>query len=251
MALVDTYDPIGVLKKIDENIWIVDGPIVHMQQFGLSVPFPTRMTVIRLLNGDLFVHSPVSPTDELCAALDDLGRVAHLISPNKIHYASIGVWAKRYPNALCWASPGVRERAVSRNIDVHFDRDLNDEAPEEWLGEIDQIVFKGSSFMDEVIFFHRSSRTVILADLIENFERNKVNGVLAWILKLAGNLDPDGKLPIDLRMTFRGNYKQACVCYRDMMAWGAERVVLSHGRWYPKDGQKELKRAFAWLKCDK
>jgi len=251
MALVDTYDPVGVLKKVDDNIWIVDGPIVHMQQFGLNVPFPTRMTVIRLSNGDLFVHSPVAPSDALYAALDDLGCVAHFISPNKIHYASIGVWSKRYPKALCWASPGVRERAVSRQIDVHFDRNLDGNAQSEWLGEIDQIIFKGSSFMDEVVFFHSSSQTVILADLIENFERDKVSGIMGWLLKLAGNLDPDGKLPIDLRMTFRGRYKQACVCYQKMMDWGAEKVILSHGRWYNKDGQKELKRAFVWLACDK
>ena len=217
MPLMQTYEPLNTLKQVAENIWIVDGPIEHMQQFGLSVPFPTRMTVIRLSNGDLFLHSPTRPDEQLCLVLEKLGNVAHLLSPNKIHYASIALWAKRYPQAICWASPGVRERAKSRNIAVQFDRDLGKEAPIEWAGQIDQHIFRGSRFMDEVIFFHPASKTLILADLIENFEPSKVSRALGWALKLAGNLDPDGKLPIDLHMTFAGNHELACKSYRHMM----------------------------------
>lgn len=249
MPLIQPYHPLHIPKPIDENIWLVDGPIIHMQQFGLNIPFPTRMTVIRLANNALLLHSPVQPTEALYAALDKLGQVQHLVSPNKIHYASIGVWAKRYPEATCWASPGVRERARKQNIDIRFDHTLGEDAEIAWAKEVDQLVFKGSKFMDEVIFFHKASRTLILADLIENFEAAKVNRFMRWLLKLAGNLDPDGKLPIDLRLTFMGSHAQACQCYQRMLSWHPKRVVLAHGRWYEKDGEKELRRAFRWLSC--
>lgn len=49
---IQTYEPINTLKPVDENIWIVDGPIVYMQAYGTNIPFPTRMTVIRLTNGN-------------------------------------------------------------------------------------------------------------------------------------------------------------------------------------------------------
>ncbi len=55
-GLVDVYAPLASLKPVAENIWIVDGPVEHMQQFGLNVPFPTRMTVIRL-PGDQIIPS--------------------------------------------------------------------------------------------------------------------------------------------------------------------------------------------------
>jgi len=249
MELVKTYEPTGLLKPVDENIWIVDGPVEHMQQFGFNVPFPTRMTVIRLNDHSLFIHSPVKPEQKLFAAIDALGPVAHLISPNKLHYAAIHPWSQQYPNALCWASPGVRERAENHCIKVHFDHDLRPEAAPAWSGEIDQVIFKGSRFMEEVVFFHKSSRTVILADLIENFEAEKLNTVMRWLVRLAGNLDPDGKLPIDLRMTFLGRHKQACKSYACLLAWQPERIILSHGRWYDRNGVKELKRAFRWLSC--
>ncbi len=250
-TFVELYEPIQILKPVAENIWIVDGPIEHMTQVGLTVPFPTRMSVIKLANGDLFIHSPIKPNDDLCDALEKLGPIAHLVSPNKIHYASIGVWAARYPQARCWASPGVRERAQAHRIAVNFDHDLGDEAEADWAPDIDQLIFRGSRFMNEVVFFHKSSRTVILADLIENFEPGKLNSVIArTLIRWAGNADPDGKLPIDLRLTFWGRHSVACRSFRRMMAWQPERVILAHGRWYDKNGTAELKRAFRWLSCD-
>ncbi len=69
-------------------------------------------------------------------------------------------------------------------------------------------IFRGSRFMDEVVFFHRNSATLILADLIENFDPNKVSQNFRWLLKLAGSTDPDGKAPPDLRLTFWGHRRK-------------------------------------------
>ena len=249
MSLVSPYPPLYTLKPIDDNIWLVDGPIIHMQQFGLNVPFPTRMTVIRLDDGALMVHSPIQPSAQIYTELDRLGEVKHLISPNKIHYASIGLWSDHYPDAICWASPGVRERAQQHQIEIRFDQDLKDTAESAWSDEVDQLIFKGGKFMHEVVFFHKASSTLILADLIENFEASKVSVWIRWLLKLAGNLDPDGKMPIDLRMTYLGKHALACESYRRMLSWQAERIIIAHGRCYESAGVQELKRAFRWLDC--
>ena len=253
MPLVKTYEPLNILKPVAKNIWIVDGPIIYMQQFGLNIPFSTRMTIIRLPDPDggdkLFIHSPVKPDQTLLQSLDKLGSVAHLISPNKLHYAFIGQWAKRYPNAVSWASPGVRERAKKHNIDVKFDRDLTEEPDEAWAACIGQTIFGGGRFMDEVVFFHKASKTLILADLIENFETSRTSVFMRILARLGGVLDPDGKMPLDLRQTFRGRHHKACKAYKQMLDWRPEKIILSHGRWYEKDGVRELKRAFRWLKC--
>lgn len=96
--------------------------------------------------------------------------------------------------------------------------------------------------MEEVVFFHRQSKTLILADLIENFEPDKLNNIwLRFLTKLAGSLDPDGKAPLDLRTTFLGNKKQARNSLKKVIQWQPEKVILAHGRWYDKDGTAELK----------
>jgi hypothetical protein len=245
--IVDLYEPINTLKPVDENIWIVDGPIVRMAMYGTSIPFPTRMTIVRLNNGDLWCHSPIELTEELKAKIDELGLVRHLISPNKIHYAHIEAWNNAYPEAITWASPGVRDRAKQQNIEVNFPADLEDKPPLDWANEIDQLIFRGSRFMDEVVFFHRQSATLILADLIENFEEKKVSQWWVWLVKLAGIVDPDGQTPLDLRMTFWGRKEQASNSFQQMLQWEPEKVILCHGRWYKNNGTAEIRRAFRWL----
>ncbi|MDZ4870932.1 MAG: hypothetical protein CLLPBCKN_000320 [Chroococcidiopsis cubana SAG 39.79] len=245
---MQTYEPINTLKSVDENIWIVDGPIAYMQAYGTNIPFPTRMTVIRLANGNLFIHSPTHLTDSLKTEIDALGIVRHLISPNKIHYASIGRWGQVYPQAIKWASPGVRERSKKMGFNITFDRELDSEPDPAWANEIDQAIVRGSRFMEEVVFFHKLSKTIILADLIENFEKQKASKFFAFVARLAGSLDPDGKAPLDLRFTFWGRKKQALAAVDKMLAWEPNKVIFAHGRWYQENGKEELKRAFRWLR---
>ncbi|MGB6451372.1 MAG: DUF4336 domain-containing protein [Steroidobacteraceae bacterium] len=161
------YEPINVYKSVGPNIGIVDGPFEHLVVSGVKLPLPftTRMTIVRLTNGDLFLHSPIKFEPGLANELQRLGRVRHLVSPNQFHYAHIGEWQRAFPEAVAWASPGVRQRARARHIDVEFTRELAADAPEEWCLEIDQTLFPGGYFK-EFIFFHKPSKTLILTDTI-------------------------------------------------------------------------------------
>lgn len=241
------YDPLGVPKIVAPDVWIVDDGVVWMSFPLMKVPFSTRMIVMRLRSGDLMLISPTTPTDEVVAAVQELGRVAHLISPNAIHYVHIKAWKERFPQAVSWASPGVRERAAAQRIEVAFDADLPDEAPEAWAGEVDQLHFQGSPALTEVVFFHRASRTLVLTDLIENFEHDRMQrSTWRWATWLAGTVDPDGKAPLDLRLSFVGRRAQARACAERLIAWAPERVLLAHGRCYFENGTAELRRAFRW-----
>jgi hypothetical protein len=62
---MELYEPLNVLKPVGENLWVVDGPIVRMAYFGGSIPFPTRMVVVRLGSGEVFLWSPIEPNDRL------------------------------------------------------------------------------------------------------------------------------------------------------------------------------------------
>lgn len=148
------YRPLNTLKPIADNIWIADGDMIHMRfPLGIQIPFSTRMTLVRLRDGSLWCHSPIAPHPALLAEIDALGEVCHLVSPNKIHYAYIAAWKKHYPQATAWASAGVRERAMSQHIQVDFDAELSDHAPPQWAEELGQLTFKGSSVMQESVFF--------------------------------------------------------------------------------------------------
>jgi len=237
------YEPLNTLKRLDKNIWIVDGP--HIQFYGL--PFPTRMTIVRLNNGELFIHSPIALTKALKREIEELGKVRHLVSPNWIHYASIASWQKEFDNTLAWASPNVEARARKYKVEIEFDRSLSEEAEVEWAGEIDQLIAHGSKTHVEVVFFHKSSKTLIITDLIENFEKKQFSWLTSKLLWLAGNLDPDGKAPIDMRLSFFGGKSKLQSAVKKMLSWKPEKIILAHGRWYQSNGVAELRRAFRWV----
>jgi hypothetical protein len=96
------YEPIYVYKPVAPNIGVVDGPFEYLTVAGIRLPLPftTRMTVVRLSDGDLFLHSPVRFERRLADELEKLGRVRHLISPNQFHYAHIGEWRTRFLTQL-------------------------------------------------------------------------------------------------------------------------------------------------------
>ena len=224
---------------IDDDIWISDGDAV--QWFGM--PYTTRMTVIRLTDGRLWVHSPGKICDGLLEEIKTLGMVSYLISPNKIHHLFMKDWVDAFPQAQSYASPGLREKRK----DIVFDKDLSFVAEPEWAEEINQIIFKGSSVMEEVVFFHKKTQTLILTDLIENFSPDHFSGYKKILAILTGIISPNGKTPIDWRLSFIFGKKQARKSLAIMMGWNPQKIIISHGECIYSDAIKFLERSFAWV----
>ncbi|XXF75645.1 DUF4336 domain-containing protein [Myxococcaceae bacterium GXIMD 01537] len=241
------YAPLSTLKPLTDGLWWVDGPVIKMSYGPVSLPFPTRMAIIRLRTGGLWLWSPTRPTPELFAEIDQLGRVEHLVSPNRFHYAAIPAWKARYPHATAWASPGVRERARSQKIDVSFDADLHDEAPSAWTDDLEQLVFRGSRFVEEVVFLHKASSTLILADMVMALEHERVRPPIRWLLDLGGAMWP-GQTPREVQVTSWGRTRQARASYQRILGWKPRRVLVGHGRCFLEDAEAQLERAFAWLR---
>jgi hypothetical protein len=245
MDCLSPYEPTDRLKPVAEDVFIVDGPVIGMGYLGLSVPFTTRMTIVRLPGGRLWVHSPTPLTPTLEEEIAALGEPAFLIAPNRLHFWWIGEWKARFPAARAYAAPGARKAAARRFCG--FDADLSGDPPPEWDGAFMQFLIPGL-FLSEVDFLHRASGTLILADLIENFEASHIH-CLGWRLavELGGPLDPDGKPPHDLALNFLWRRREARAEIERMLAAEPERVILSHGRWYDRNAPAELRRALRRL----
>nr|WP_294554060.1 DUF4336 domain-containing protein [uncultured Rhodopila sp.] len=238
------YDPLGTLKPFADCVWIVDGPEIGMSFLGLTVPFPTRMTVVRLPGGALWVHSPIALSDRLAASLADLGPIRHLVAPNTLHYWYLQDWRDRFPEARTYGAPGLASRA---RRPVVLDETLGNAAPDAWEGAFDQFLVPGS-LLTEVDFLHRATRTLIITDLIENFEPQRVrNPVLRWLIRVTGAAEPDGKAPIDMQLSFFRHRREVRKAVERMLARAPERIIVSHGRCYEANGAAELRRAFRWI----
>jgi hypothetical protein len=158
-----------------------------------------------------------------------MGTVRHLISPNQWHYAHIGEWQKAFPEAVAWASPGVRRRARARHIDVHFSRELEEQPPQEWRDEIDHTLVPGGIFK-EFVFFHEASKTLILTDTIMNLELGKIDEPWRTATKVSGMYYPHGQIFFGMRLPLFFQRKKAKAAFRKIRSWQPRRIVLSHGR---------------------
>ena len=63
----------------------------------------------------------------------------------------------------------VRHVMKEKRPDLVHEAVLDDEAPVEWRGQVEQAFFRGRPYENEVAFFHRASRTLVVCDLAFNF----------------------------------------------------------------------------------
>ncbi len=228
-----------MLTKIDRNIWIADGTTVQFLGF---FPYSTRMTVVRLENGGLWVCSPINLSDNLVDEINAIGPVHHLVSPNMLHHLFLGEWVRVWPDAKLWASPFL----ARRRRDLSFDYELTEVADPPWKMDIDQLLFGGSFALKEILFFHRSSRTAIITDLIQRFDLDTLPRWLRPLYRLGGIAGPDGSTPHELRLTF-WNRRAARDSLRRALAWDPQRLIVAHGEWVPENGREVLERSLRWI----
>jgi hypothetical protein len=219
------------------EIWVAEGPVVRYHGF----PYPTRMAILRLRDGGLFLWSPIAATPELRAEVDALGPVRCLVAPNKLHHLFLAEWKAAYPEARIYAPPGL----VRHRRDLAFDEELTERAPPAWAEEIGQAFVRGSFALTEAVFFHRASRTALITDLIQQFPEDWFRNWRGWVAKCAGIVAPRAGTPIDLRMTFL-HRKAARQSVNHILDWRPERLILAHGPLVERDAAGFIRSALDW-----
>jgi hypothetical protein len=222
------------------NLWLCDGPAVTG---AAGFRFPTRMAVIGLPGGGgLWVWSPVALTPEVRAAVDASGPVRHLVAPNGLHHTFLAEWAEAYPDARVHAAPGLTERTA----DAAIHATLGDAADPAWAGALDQVVVRGNRITTEVVFFHRTSATVLVTDLVQQIPRGWYHGWRAVVARLDLMTAPVPSVPRKFRVATTDR-TAARVAVGRILEWPAHRLVMAHGPPVETGGKDTLQRAFGWL----
>ena len=230
---------VGVLTEFGPGLWIADGPTITA---AAGFHYPTRMAVIRLSGGGLFIWSPTALTEALRAEVDALGEVRFLIAPNSLHHVFLGDWQHAYPDARVYAPPGLREKRG----DIRFDGDLGDTPVADWADDLDQVVMRGNRITTEIVFFHRQSRTVLFTDLIQHFRPGWFKGWRALVARLDLMVAAEPSVPRKFRAAFTDRRAARAAILR-VLAWPSEKVLMAHGEPITEGGQAFIRRAFRWL----
>lgn len=218
------------------RIWLCPYPIRYA-----GTGFDARMSVIRLRDGSVLLHSPCDITPALEEEISAIGRVAHIVAPGNYHYLHVPSAQAAFPQAKTWLCPGIPEKRP----DMRFDALLSDTAPPDWSEEIEQVLVMGSRWMWEVAMFDRESRTLLLVDLIENFTDatpHASTGLKIWFKWIFRMWNRPRPAP-EYRLGWRDR-AAAAGSLRRILAWDFGRIVLSHGDLIEADA-KDVARA-AW-----
>lgn len=222
------------LRALDRDLWCLDADLRVQAGFHL----PVRMTVIRLADGGLWLHSPIAIDDATAAELDALGPVRHIVAPSLLHHLFAGAAHERWPAAQLHApaSLGVKRPALT------IGRPLAEDG--RWP-EITIMAIAGAPKIDEHVFLHRPSGTLIVTDLL--FNVHEVPGLLSpLILRLVGAWKRLAQSRIWRSMV--KDRAAASASAGRVMAQEFHRLVPAHGRILEgADTRERVGAALRWM----
>lgn len=205
-----------MLETITPNIW-------HTQHSFVAngVRASSRMTVVRLQDGRLWLHSPVPITTELKAELMALGEVAYVVAPSKMHHLFVSDCMTAFPQATLFGAPGLQVKRP----DLQGMRELQAVAEPSWQDDLEQLFFSGMPLVNETVWFHKPSRTLIVTDLLQCYQGELSFGLKLYA-RLTGTLDQMA-VPKTVRWLVKDR-AAALASAQKVLDWPFERVVVAH-----------------------
>lgn len=220
-------------ELVSHRVWHAQQPL-HVG----PVQIRTRMTVIRLRDGTLWVHSPIDPTPPLVAELSKLGDVRYVMAPNRSHHLFFKRFLASFPDAAGFIAPGLAEKvgdlATYPVIPMH--------GP--WDTELTSWFIEGLPVIHETVWFHAPTGTLVLTDLLFCFE-TRAPGLTRLV---AGILGVHNRLGMSLTMKLMVKDKAALRrSIEPLLSLPVQRIVLAHEQIVDDQPMKKLRDAFAWL----
>ena len=224
------------LTPVADGVWTATAPVRI-----LGTRLTSTMTVLRVREGRLLVHSPIELSPELRAAVEMLGAVEHLYAPNLYHHVRIGEWSAAFPSARVHAPAGLEKK----RSDLRVDRPHGDDAEPLFAGVVDEVRVEGCR-LGESVLFHRPSRTLVVADLVHNIGADH-RGWTRFYSRMMGFYDR-----VALSRVLRSSAFSDCAAARrsldEILALPSKRIVVGHGAPVTAAAREALAAAYEWLK---
>lgn len=233
--------PVSDLYPFGDNIWTAEGPLVR----DMRMWFTTRMTVVKLTNGCMWLESPIPVSTDTLKSITDMGPVRYLVANTPRHVWRLDAANKLFPDAQLWVPRPTRVTLEQGDLD--YTGILTDTPPPDWTDDFEQLVLKGSSQLSEVLFFHKRSGTVIIGDLIANNRKVKGKPFTNFMFKLMGVSYPNGGVARDIRLSFTKRDLTRESLER-LLSWDFDKLIIAHGDCIESNAKSYVEEKFRWLK---
>ncbi len=126
---------------------------------------PVRCVVVPVKGGRVMISPGSKLTD---AQLRSAGEVTDLVATSLFHTGGMKAAAAAHPKARLWGPPGVREK----HAELKWHGILGEDA---WVheAELSMTTIDGQPGLNERVFLHEKSRTLLVTDLVFNIQNPK------------------------------------------------------------------------------
>lgn len=214
--------------------------LIHTQSFQLQgVEVGTRSTLVSYAPEEWLLIGPGPETVRASSEIAALGKVKHIIAPNAFHHLYLSSAQECFPEATLWAPGAVAKKQPQLTLEhLSPDRDYP------WSSALQTLALSGTK-LQEYVFYHGESQTLILTDLLFNIL--KPQGLKAHILTAI--MGTRGKLACSrLVKTVAIQNKQALkASLQQILAWDFQRIVMAHGECVEENARTRFTQALAFV----
>ncbi len=223
------------LQMLDRDLGVIDHPLTVG---GLSLG--TRTTVVRRADGDVVVLSPGPLDDADAAAIAALGPVRAIVAPNLLHHLFLAAASARFAEARLYAPAALAHKEPTLHIDGPAAAAAD--------GSLRAIEVGGMPRLEETLFVHAPSRTLVATDLVFNV-RPPAPWLTRTFMRFNGGFDRFG--PTRICRSLCKDRAAVRAAIDRVLGEDFDRVVVAHGRVLASGGREALRQGFAWLGADR
>lgn len=221
------------MQTFGENLRLLRYPLNLM-----GMKMGRNVSVIRLSSGKLIIHSTAPYSRSDVDALKEWGEPTWLVEATNFHDTLAKAGVAAFPD-LPYLVPSGFPLAQKLNV-ISLDS-----PPSEWEGEVDVIRIDGMPKINEHVFFHRDSKTLIVADLIFNIPLSAGKFTHAFLGAISGIKEHPGnsrmfRFMIKNRAAFEASLQR-------ILALDFERIIVGHGDPIETAGKETLSDIFRKL----
>jgi hypothetical protein len=230
--MIEPLQPYEPLRSLDTDLFVVDGE-------WYESAFRRRMTVVRLKDKSLVLHSAIQLEPEDLLKLEKLGRIGTIVVPNVFHGSEAAFYSARYPDAKVYVPAKIAKKCAGRmKVTGSLEKD--------WPHEKELPCFSfDKTLVGESVFVHIASKTLIVTDLAFNMKASDFKN--PWERRIFGEwngiLEVFGPSKLTRWVAARNRDHVGSVL-KKLKKHEFERVIMNHGHILEKDGKKRFLESY-------
>ena len=222
------------LRYLAEDVALISFP-----WRALGIDFNRNVTLLRLADGRLIVHSSAPFTEEHVATIRRFGEPSWLVEATLMHDTFAKEGREAFPDLPYLAPEGFAKAGAISTKPLC-------PPPSDWSGEIDVLKLDGVR-SNEHAFYHRRSRTLVVADLFFSFPNDTQGWPRFFVRHIMGLPRLFGTSSIFRLLVLRDRdaFKRSLSV---LLALDFERLVVAHSEPIEKSAKRVVEQALRDMK---